>query len=304
VTPTRLAADLAGERCARSAEPEGRPGQRLPGAQPRTGCPRRHFASDKRTHMAQRVLITAGAAGIGKEIAKAFAGDGAAVCVCDIDARALEAASNEIAGLKTIVCDVSKRPDIERMVAGAVEALGGLDVLVNNAGIAGPTAPVEEADPDQWEAVMTVDVIGTFHVTRLAIPHLKKSAAGSIVVMSSLGGRFGYPNRSAYCTAKMGLIGFAKTLSRELGPYKIRCNAIAPGAVGGDRMERVLQGRAAASHTTLDEARKAAMSIQSLKRFVDPKDIAALVLFLTSDSGKSISGQVLPIDNDAQTSSY
>jgi NAD(P)-dependent dehydrogenase (short-subunit alcohol dehydrogenase family) len=253
--------------------------------------------------MAQRVLITAGAAGIGKEIAKAFAGGGASVCVCDIDAKALEAASKEIAGLKTIVCDVSKRSDIERMVAGAVEALGGLDVLVNNAGIAGPTAPVEEADPDQWEAVMTVDVIGTFHVTRLAIPHLKKSAAGSIVVMSSLGGRFGYPNRSAYCTAKMGLIGFAKTLSRELGPYNIRCNAIAPGAVGGDRMERVLQGRAAASHTTLDEARKAAMSIQSLKRFVDPKDIAALVLFLTSDSGKSISGQVLPIDNDAQTSS-
>src|SRR5204863_1076113 len=92
----------------------------------------------------------------------------------------------------------------------AVEALGGLDVLVNNAGISGPTVPVEDADPDQWEAVMTVDVIGTFHVTRLSIPHLKKSAAGSIVVMSSLGGRFGYPNRSAYCTAKMGLVGFAK----------------------------------------------------------------------------------------------
>ena len=103
------------------------------------------------------------------------------------------------------------------MVAAAVEALGGLDVLVNNAGISGPTAPVEDVDPDQWEAVMTVDVMGTFHVTRLSIPHLKKSGAGSIVVMSSLGGRFGYPNRSAYCTAKMGLIGFAKTLSRELG---------------------------------------------------------------------------------------
>jgi NAD(P)-dependent dehydrogenase (short-subunit alcohol dehydrogenase family) len=254
--------------------------------------------------MAQRVLVTAGAAGIGREIAAAFAANGAAVCVCDIDARALDTAAKDIPGLKTIVCDVSKRRDIERMVASAVEALGGLDVLVNNAGIAGPTAPVEDADPDQWEAVMTVDVIGTFHVTRLAIPHLKKSAAGSIVVMSSIGGRFGYPNRSAYCTAKMGLIGFAKTLSRELGQYGIRCNAIAPGAVGGDRIERVLQGRAEAEHKTLEEEREAAMKIQSLKRFVDPKDIAALVLFLTSDSGKSISGQVLPIDNDAQTSAY
>jgi NAD(P)-dependent dehydrogenase (short-subunit alcohol dehydrogenase family) len=254
--------------------------------------------------MAQRVLVTAGAAGIGKEIAKAFAANGATVCVCDINAKALDATAKEIPGLKTIVCDVSKRQDIERMVAAAVEALGGLDVLVNNAGIAGPTAPVEDADPDQWEAVMTVDVIGTFHVTRLCIPHLKKSAAGSIVVMSSVGGRFGYPNRSAYCTAKMGLIGFAKTLSRELGRYDIRCNAIAPGAVGGDRIERVLQGRADAEHRTMEEEKEAAMRIQSLKRFVDPKDIAALILFLTSDSGKSISGQVLPIDNDAQTSAY
>lgn len=252
--------------------------------------------------MAQRVLITAGASGIGKEIARAFAGIGAKVCVCDIDAKALDTAAKDIPGLKTIVCDISKRDDIERMVPASVEALGGLDVLVNNAGVAGQTAPVEASDPDQWEAVMTVDVIGTFHVTRLSIPHLKKSVAGSIVVMSSVGGRFGYPNRSAYCTAKMGLIGFAKTLSRELGQYNIRANAIAPGAVGGDRIKRVLEGRADVEHKTLEEEREAAMSVQSLKRFVDPKDIAALIVFLTSDAGKSISGQVLPIDNDAQSS--
>jgi NAD(P)-dependent dehydrogenase (short-subunit alcohol dehydrogenase family) len=252
--------------------------------------------------MAQRVLVTAGAAGIGKEIARAFVASGAKACVCDIDTKALAAAAAEIPGLQTIECDVSKRADIERMINACVEGLGGLDVLVNNAGIAGPTAPVEEVDPDQWEAVMTVDVIGTFHVTRLAIPHLKKSKAGSIVIMSSLGGRFGYPNRSAYCTAKMGLIGFAKTLSRELGAHDIRVNAIAPGAVAGERIERVLQGRATAEHKTLEQARADAMALQSLKRFVDPRDIAALVVFLTSDAGKSISGQVLPIDNDAQTS--
>jgi len=252
--------------------------------------------------MTQRVLITAGASGIGKEVARAYARIGAKVCICDINEKALDTATKEILGLKTVVCDVSKRADIERMVAASVEALGGLDVLVNNAGIAGPTAPVEDVDPDQWEAVMTVDVLGTFHVTRHSIPHLKKSPGGSIIVMSSVGGRFGYPNRSAYCTAKMGLIGFAKTLSRELGQYNIRANAIAPGAVAGDRIERVLQGRADAEHKTLEEERTAAMSIQSLKRFVDPKDIAALILFLTPDAGKSISGQVLPIDNDAQTS--
>lgn len=253
--------------------------------------------------MVQRVLITAGASGIGKEVAGAYAAIGARVCVCDINEQALNAAAKDIAGLKTLVCDVSKREDVEHMVAAAVEALGGLDVLVNNAGIAGQTASVEDSDPDQWAAVMAVDVIGTFNVTRCSIPHLKRSTAGSIVMMSSLGGRFGYPNRSAYCVAKMGLIGLAKTLARELGPYEIRVNAIAPGAVAGERIERVLQGRASAAHTTLEAARDAAMSIQSLKRFVDPKDIAALIVFLTSDAGKSISGQVLPIDNDAQMSS-
>src|SRR5207253_5644154 len=115
---------------------------------------------------------------------------------------ALEAAKKEIPGLMTQMCDNSKRADIETMVPAAVEALGGLDVLVNNAGISGPTAPVEEIDPDKWEAVMAVDLTGTFNVTRLAIPHLKKSSAGSIIIISSLGGRYGYPNRSPYCTSK------------------------------------------------------------------------------------------------------
>src|SRR6516225_31561 len=123
--------------------------------------------------MAQRVLVTAGASGIGKEIARAFATIGAKVCVCDIDANALDTATKDIPGLKTVVSDVSKRDEIERMVTASVKALGGLDVLVNNAGISGQTAPVEDADPDQWEAVMTVDVMGTFHITRLSIPHLK-----------------------------------------------------------------------------------------------------------------------------------
>lgn len=154
--------------------------------------------------MQQCVLITAGASGIGKEIARTLAANGAKVCVCDIDAKAFDVAAKDIPGLKTALCDMSKRDDIERMVVAPVDMMGGLDVLVNNAGISGPTAPVEDVDPDQWEAVMTVDIMGTFHVTRLCIPHLKKSSAGSIVVMSSLGGRFGYPNRSAYCTAKMG----------------------------------------------------------------------------------------------------
>jgi NAD(P)-dependent dehydrogenase (short-subunit alcohol dehydrogenase family) len=176
-------------------------------------------------------------------------------------------------------------------------------VLVNNAGISGPTAPVEEMDPEEWEKVMAVDLTGTFNVTRVAIPHLKKSEAGVIINMSSVAGRFGYANRSPYCTAKWGLIGFTKTLSIELGEHGIRANAILPGAVDGPRIQRVFEGRAKVSGKSLDQVKKEAMAVQSLKRMVDPKDIAALALFLASDAAKSISGQMLPIDNDMQQAS-
>jgi NAD(P)-dependent dehydrogenase (short-subunit alcohol dehydrogenase family) len=249
--------------------------------------------------MGQRVLITAAASGIGLEIARAFSASGAAVFITDINPQTIDAAKKEISGLDGTLCDNSKRSDIEAMIPTAVKALGGLDVLVNNAGIAGPTASVEEVDPDKWEQVIAVDVLGTFNVTRLAIPHLKKSSAGSIIIMSSLGGRFGYPNRSPYNVAKAGLIGFAKTLAIELGGFNIRANAIAPGAVGGQRIENVLAGRAKAEGKTLEDERASMLSIQTLKYFVDPKDIAALCVFLASDAGKSISGQVIPIDNGA-----
>src|SRR5436305_13177397 len=141
--------------------------------------------------MTQRVLVTAGASGIGREIGRAYATNGAKVFVCDIDAKGLDNLAQEITGLTTGVCDISKREDIERVVPAGVTALGGLDVLVNNAGISGPTAPVEEVDPDEWEKVMQVDLNGTFNVTRLAIPYLKKSQAGVIINM----GFFAYPRK-------------------------------------------------------------------------------------------------------------
>ena len=253
--------------------------------------------------MNQRVLVTAGASGIGREIARAFRANGAKVFVGDIDAKGLEILVQEIPGVMTVVCDVSKRDDVEHMMNAAVSALGGLDVLVNNAGISGPTAPVEEFDPDDWDKVVQVNLNGTFNVTRLAIPHLKKSPAGVIINMSSLAGRLGYANRSAYSATKWGIIGFTKTLSIELGAFGIRANAILPGAVEGPRIERVLEGRAKLSGKSIEEEKRSALSIQSLQRFVDPRDIATLALFLASDAAKSISGQMLPIDNDSQQAS-
>lgn len=206
----------------------------------------------------------------------------------------------ELPGLKTGVCDVGDRKQIEAMMADVVSQLGGIDILINNAGIAGPTAPVQDVDPDQWEAVLKIDLTGTFLITKAAIPHLVASGHGVIVIMSSAAGRFGYPNRSPYSTVKWGLIGFMKTLSMELGIHNIRANAILPGAVDGARIQKVFQGRADATGRSVDAIKAEAMSNQSLQYLVDPKDIAALAVFLASDAAKSISGQIMPIDGDMQ----
>jgi NAD(P)-dependent dehydrogenase (short-subunit alcohol dehydrogenase family) len=248
----------------------------------------------------RRVVVTAAAGGIGLSITKAFAANGDRVHICDINAQALDQVSRDNPAITATVCDVSVRTSVEAFVQAAADTLGGIDVLVNNAGISGPTASVEEMDPDQWEQVLAVNLTGTFNVTRLAIPHLKKSDAGVVLIMSSVGGRFGYPNRSPFATTKRGLLGLTDTLAIELAGAGIRVNAIAPGAVSGERIQRVLRGRADASGRSLDEITAEALSIQSLKFFVDPDDIAALALFLASDSAKSITGQTIAIDGGSR----
>jgi len=250
--------------------------------------------------MSRKVLVTAGASGIGKHMVAAFLSAGDDVYTCDINADALKSAAAELKGLKIGVCNVGDRAQIEKMVADAADKLGGIDVLVNNAGISGPTTPVKDVDPDQWEEVLKVNLTGTFNVTKNAIPHLIRSGKGVIIIMSSAAGRFGYPNRSPYATAKWGLIGFMKTLSMELGEHNIRANAILPGAVEGERIERVFAGRAQATSKSVDEIKAIAMENQSLKYLVDPDDIAALAVFLASDAAKAISGQALSIDADMQ----
>jgi NAD(P)-dependent dehydrogenase (short-subunit alcohol dehydrogenase family) len=248
----------------------------------------------------KKVLVTAGAAGIGLAIVRAFHAGGARVYTCDIDAAGLARAAAEMPGLMTMTCSIGDRQAIAAMVADAAARLGGIDVLVNNAGIGGPTKSVQDLDPEEWDAVLKVNLTGAFDVTRNAIPHLIRAGGGAVINMSSAAGRFGYANRSPYSASKWALIGFTKTLSLELGEHAIRVNAIAPGAVAGERAERVFQGRAQATGKSLEEVKRLAMAGQSLKALVDPNDIAALAVFLSSDAAKSISGQVIPIDGDMQ----
>jgi NAD(P)-dependent dehydrogenase (short-subunit alcohol dehydrogenase family) len=250
--------------------------------------------------MPRRVLITAAAGGIGLAIARAFAAGGDRVHICDIDEAALARVTAEHDAITGSVCDVADRAAVEAFVTDAAEALGGIDVLVNNAGVSGPTTPVQDMDPDAWEAVLAVNLTGTFNVTRSAIPFLRRSDAGVILIMSSLAGRFGYENRSPYATAKRGLLGFAETLALELGGDGVRVNAIAPGAVLGERMQSVLRGRQEATGKSMEQLTEEALANQALKRFVDPDDIAALAVFLASDRARSITGQTIAIDGGSK----
>jgi NAD(P)-dependent dehydrogenase (short-subunit alcohol dehydrogenase family) len=249
----------------------------------------------------QRVLITAGANGIGLAIAKAFAADSAHVHIADINEQAVKDVIDANDRITGTIGDVSNPADVKRIFEDVKKALGGLDVLVNNAGISGPTAPVETYDVAAWNAVINVNLNGTFNVTQQAIPLLKASNQASIIIMSSLAGRFGYPNRVGYSTTKWGLVGFAKTLSMELGPHGITCNTIHPGAVDGARLMSVFEGRAKVSGRTVQEEIDEAMKNQSVKKFIDPVDIAELVKFLAGKHARTISGQSFPIDGDSKS---
>ncbi|PAW85174.1 MAG: 3-oxoacyl-[acyl-carrier-protein] reductase [Pedosphaera sp. Tous-C6FEB] len=247
-----------------------------------------------------RVMVTAGASGIGAAIARAFAAEGARVHVCDIDARALAALRASHPGISETVCDVADRAAVERLFAAAVRELGGLDCLVNNAGIAGPTGAVDEIAPEDWDRCIAVDLTGQFNCARLAVPLLKHSANPSIINLSSVAGKHGYPLRSPYSAAKWGVIGLTKSLAAELGEFGIRVNAICPGLVEGPRIQGVIADKARmAGISPADMAQRLFGGI-SIKQFVPPDDIARQIVFLASPFGKMISGQAISICGDTR----
>jgi len=248
-----------------------------------------------------RVLVTAGASGIGLATARAFAQVGASVHVCDVDETALDALGTTDATLGRSVCDVADRDSVARLFRDVVGSLGGLDVLVNNAGIAGPTARCEDIDPDAWERTLAINITGQFHCARLAIPHLRQSGNASIANLSSAAGRFGFALRTPYAASKWAVIGFTKSLSIELGADGIRVNAICPGSVAGPRIESVIANKAAARGVAPDVVRDEMVNKASLKRMVTAEDIAHAIVFLASPLGANISGHALPVDGDTQS---
>jgi NAD(P)-dependent dehydrogenase (short-subunit alcohol dehydrogenase family) len=245
-----------------------------------------------------RVLITAGAGGIGLEIARSFLAEGARVHVCDIDGAAIAALKTSDPQVTASVCDVADRVQVAALFDDALARLGGLDVLVNNAGIAGPTGRVEEINPEDWDRCIQVCLSSQFNCARLAVPHLKNSPNPSIINLSSAAGKHGFPLRSPYSAAKWGVIGFTKSLSIELGEFGIRVNAVLPGLVAGDRIRRVLEAKAQQRGISFVEMERSALSFTSLRDYVTPQQIADQIVFLASSRGRTISGQAVSVCGD------
>jgi NAD(P)-dependent dehydrogenase (short-subunit alcohol dehydrogenase family) len=248
-----------------------------------------------------RVLVSAGASGIGASIAARFRADGARVSICDRDEEAVRKAAEAEPGLHTNVGDVSDADDAQRWVEQVVDLWGGVDVLVNNAGVAGPTALVEDIDPGAWRDCLAVTIDSHFLMARLVVPHLKRQRSGAIVAISSTAGLFGYGMRTPYAAAKWAVIGFTKSLAVELGPFGVRANVVAPGSVEGPRMGRVIEAEAARRGLPADVVRREYVESQSIHRFVKPSEIADMCAFLASPEASMVNGQVIAVDGNTET---
>jgi NAD(P)-dependent dehydrogenase (short-subunit alcohol dehydrogenase family) len=246
-------------------------------------------------------LVTGGALGIGRAIAHRFAAEGWRVHVCDADPKAVRRFLTEMPSCSASVADVSRVSDVDATFDEVASRYGRLDLLVNNAGMSGPTAAVEEIAPADWDRTVAVDLNGQFFCTRRAVPMLKAAGGGSIVLISSSAAFLGYPLRTPYTACKWALIGLMKTLAMELGPHRIRVNAICPGSVRGSRIDGVIERDAAKRGLSAAEIRRVYERQTSLRTFVAAEDIANAVFFLASPQGAMISGQALGVDGHTES---
>jgi NAD(P)-dependent dehydrogenase (short-subunit alcohol dehydrogenase family) len=246
----------------------------------------------------KRVLVTAGANGIGLAIATKFKQLGAAVFVTDIDPEAV--AKARVGGFHAAVSDVSDEAQVQELMATVRDELGGLDVLVNNAGIAGPTGPIQTLDSDAWKATFDVNIHGQFYCIKHALPLLRNAPEASIINLSSAAGRLGMAGRSAYSASKWAVIGLTKTLAIELGSEGIRVNAICPGAVNGPRIDAVISAKAEMLGEPVEKVSALYHNQSSLGRLIEAEDIANMAVFAASDMARNVTGQALAVDGNTE----
>ncbi len=244
-------------------------------------------------------IITGASKGIGRALSLRFAREGAAVVCTARSADLVKETAAQVtkAGGKAIavVCDLGREDDVRAMVAEGVKAFGKITTLVNNAGDGGPTKRVEEYTMEDWRYTIDSCLTSSYLCMRFAVPEMRKAGGGAIVNISSGAGRRGLPYRIGYCSAKAGQVGMTYGMALELAP-EIRVNCVAPGAVDGDRIDRVIAGQAEVRGISVEQMRKAMTDQSPLKRFVTADDIVDATLFFCSDAARSISGQVLAVN--------
>ncbi len=243
----------------------------------------------------KKIFITGGASGIGEAIARHFSQKGAHVAVCDISTAALEAIQQETPATLIFNANVGVFNEVEAALLQATDSMGGLDVLINNAGIAGPKSPIDAVDPADWVETIQANLNGAFFATKIATGIMKPQHAGCILNIGTSSVSTGLPNRSAYVASKAGLMGLTKSLARELGPFNIRCNAISPGAVNGERTKTILEQKAQKSGQSVEAVERDMLKYISMRTWIDPNEIAEAAAFLASDAALHISGQFLGV---------
>ena len=250
----------------------------------------------------KKIVISAGASGIGWATAKVCLAKGATVFICDIEKKYLAKAKKHPLNNKKLFvyeCDAANEYAVKELFNNILKKTKKLDCLINNVGIAGPTGTIENLKSEDWEKTLKVNVISHFYFTKLAIPMIKKNKGGSIINLSSGAGIMGFPLRSPYAASKWAIVGVTKTLAMELGKFKIRVNAICPGTIKGDRMVRVVRDKSKFLKVSKKQIEKEFISMASMNCWIYEEDIGQTCSFLISDEAARISGQVIGVDGNA-----
>lgn len=247
----------------------------------------------------QTAIVTGGGRGIGKAISLALAREGANVVMTGRHGNVLDEVAAEIEShgghALVFVADVSDEDQVNSLVEAAQEKFGRINILVNNVGITGPTAPITEVSKAQWEETMAVNLTSAFLCAKAVIPQMIEQRGGKIINISSIAGKMGYALRSPYSASKWGMIGFSQSLAVELGPHNIQVNAICPGPTDGERMRAVIANRARELEKSEAEVERVYVEGTALKRMVDPNHVAAAVIFFASEDGNSVTGVALDV---------
>lgn len=247
-----------------------------------------------------KVIVTAGGSGIGLAITQKFLAQQAQVFICDVAAETLETALSENPGLRGELADVGDPEQVEPFFKRAISAMGGIDVLVNNAGIGGPRHAIEDIPYNEWDDCIRINLSGMFYCSKQVIPTMKAQGNGSIINISTVSAKTGLPNRLPYVASKVGVLGFSHNLARELGPFNIRCNTILPGLMDNPRGRLLVDKLAKAKGISTEEGEQEYLKYISLRTWIQPAEIADTAFFLASDAARHITAQEISVDGNIE----